>query len=242
MIPVIIQIGPLPINAFGLMLVLALVAGWRRLVLDLRWAGQDTEQAEQMVFWAGVGGVVGARLAFVASFPQNLFSEPIGTLFSGAGFVFYGGLLGGTLAVVYLIKRAGHSALQYSDLVTPCLAIGYAVGRIGCQLSGDGDYGIESLLPWAVSFEHGVVPTAPGLRVHPTPVYETMMALATGYVLIRLLRAQRFAFAGQLMGLYLILTSLARFLVEFVRIEPVVAIGLTQAQLWAIGLATLGRS
>ncbi|MCB0345437.1 MAG: prolipoprotein diacylglyceryl transferase, partial [Bdellovibrionales bacterium] len=217
MIPVIIQLGPLPINSFGLLLVLALLAGWARLVLDLKWAGEDSEQAERIVFWAGVGGVLGARLAFIASFPQQLLSDPVGAVFGGAGFVYYGGLLGGTLAVMYLIKRNGASVWKYSDLVTPTLAIGYAVGRIGCQLSGDGDYGIASELPWAVSFAHGVVPTAPGVRVHPTPVYETLAALLIAFILAHLIRSRRFSVAGQVMGVYLILTSLERFLVEFVR-------------------------
>ncbi len=240
MIPVIIQLGPLPINSFGLMLVLALIAGWRRLVLDLKWAGKDWEQAENIVFWAGVGGVVGARLAFVLSFPTQLLNDPLGAIFGGAGFVFYGGLLGGTLAVIYLIRRGGASAWQYSDLVAPTLAIGYAVGRIGCQLSGDGDYGVASTLPWAISYLHGVVPTPPGLTVHPTPVYETLAALLTAFILSALLRRRTFSAAGQLMGLYLILSSVSRFLVEFVRIEPVVGAGLTQAQLWAVGLSMLG--
>lgn len=240
MIPVIIHLGPIPINSFGLLLVLALLAGWKRLEHDLAWAGEDPQQAERMVFWAGVGGIVGARLAFVGSFPGALASDPLGTIFGGAGFVFYGGLLGGTLAVVYIIKRAGGSVARYSDLVVPTLAIGYAVGRIGCQLSGDGDYGVPSALPWAVSYAQGVIPTPPGLRVHPTPVYETLAALGIAFILSSALRQGRFKHAGQLAGLYLVLTSLERFVVEYWRIEPIVAAGLTQAQIWAIALSAFG--
>jgi phosphatidylglycerol---prolipoprotein diacylglyceryl transferase len=115
------------------------------------------------------------------------------------------------------------------------IAIGYAVGRIGCQVSGDGDYGIESDLPWAMAYPEGTVPTQD--TVHPTPVYETLvMGLAT-LVLWHL--RDRFA-PGVLFGLYLVIAGVERFLVELIRRNDSVVSGLTLAQLFSLALLALG--
>lgn len=240
MIPVLFSIGPIPINAFGLMMVCAFFAAWRLLWLNLRRAGEPVELAEDMVMYAAIGGIAGARIDYLLSFPEEFMRDPLGAAFGGAGFVFYGGLIGGFLAVWIFLRIKGKPFLPYADLTCPVLALGYAVGRIGCHLSGDGDYGIPSNLPWAVSYSLGVVPTPPGVRVHPTPVYETLAAFAVTALLLSLLFRHSFKKPGQLFGLYFILSAICRFLVEFIRIEPVVAWGLTQAQLAAIGCSLFG--
>ncbi len=126
---------------------------------------------------------------------------------------------------------------QLFDTAAVPLAIGYAIGRVGCQLSGDGDYGIHSDLPWAMSYPDGTVPTTD--TVHPTPVYET---LAMGLVAVVLWRLRdRFA-PGVLFGLYLVAAGLERFLVEFVRRNEEVVAGLTQPQLISLALMALGAA
>jgi len=115
------------------------------------------------------------------------------------------------------------------------LAIGYAIGRIGCQLSGDGDYGIHSSLPWAMSYPDGTVPTTD--TVHPTPVYETLAMGVVAAVLWRL--RDRFA-PGVLFGLYLMFAGIERFLVEFIRRNDDVVAGLTQPQLISLAMLGLG--
>ena len=117
----------------------------------------------------------------------------------------------------------------------PALAIGYGIGRIGCQLAGDGTYGVASSLPWAMSYPHGLVPTT--VAVHPTPVYETLASLLIFALLWRLRR--RIA-PLNLFGLYLVLAGAERFLVELIRRNDAVLLGLTQPQLWAAGLAIAG--
>ena len=240
MIPVLFHIGPFPINSFGLMMVCTFLGGWRLLFLHLQAAGENPELAERMILHGAVGGIVGARLNYLLSFPQEFLDHPVQALFSGAGFIFYGGFLGGALAVCWLLHREKKPLLHFADLVCPTLALGYAIGRIGCHLSGDGDYGIASDLPWAVSYALGVVPTDPGVRVHPTPVYETIAAFAITWLLSSLLRRKSLPKPGQLFGLYFLLSATSRFLVEIIRIEPVVYAGLTQAQLMSIVMFAAG--
>ena len=230
----------LPVHSFGFSMVLCFLAAWRRLYISLEQAGEDPELAERMVTWAAIGGILGARVGYLISYPGEVISDPLGTIFGGAGFVFYGGFIGGALAVYILLRRIGHNFWRFSDIVAPCLAVGYAVGRVGCQLSGDGDYGMASDLPWAMSYALGVVPTPEGMLVHPAPVYESLMALLIAFVLVSDSVREKLAGNGQLFGLYLLLAAVARFLVEVVRIEPRVMGPLTQAQLVALALASVG--
>lgn len=240
MIPTILHIGPLPLHSFGLMMVLAFLAAWRSFALALIERGKRLELAERTITWAAVGGIVGARIGYLLSFPTELMTHPLQTLFGGAGFVFHWGLIGGILSTFILLRREKENFLELADLAGPALAIGYAVGRIGCQLSGDGDYGGVSDLPWAMSYALGVVPTPAGTRVHPAPVYETFGALIIAVVLTRALVRDRLSSTGQRFGLYLLLSGLARFLVELIRIEPVVLPPLTQAQLVSAVLMLVG--
>jgi len=240
MIPEIFRIGPIPINSFGLMLVCAFLATWRLLEINIKRDGDDGQLAETLVFWAAIGGIVGARLLYLTTYSSDFFSDPLGSLFGGAGFVFYGGLFGGALAVVIALKRAGKNITHYADLIAPTIALGYAIGRVGCQLSGDGDYGIASTLPWAMGYPLGVIPTGAGELVHPAPVYETLFSLVAAVLLQHLLYKSYFKTPGALFGLMLVLMAVERFLVEFIRIEPLVAQGLTQAQWVSIGLMIFG--
>ena len=238
MIPTIFQLGPIPIHSFGLMMVLCFLAGMRRLELSLAEHGEDKTHAESMVFWAAIGGLLGARVLFILGSLEQLVADPLGVIFSGAGFVFYGGLIGGFLAVTVYIKKNGLSFWKMADLIGPALAIGYAVGRIGCHLSGDGDYGRASDLPWAVNYAFGAVPTTE--VVHPAPIYESISAFLICFLLLKVERAGLLSATGQRAGLYLILMSIERFFIEFIRIESVVFEGLTQAQVFAVGLGVLG--
>lgn len=242
MIPTLFHLGPIPVHSFGLLVVCTFLAAWARLTIDLKRFGRSPELAEPIVFWGAVGGLVGARLLFILSFPQEFVRDPLSAIISGGGFTFYGGLICGALSVYLVVRRQGLSFLTGGDLVSPALAIGYAVGRVGCHLSGDGDYGSPTTLPWGFSYELGYVPTPPGVLVHPTPIYETLMSLGIALILIRLISRRTFDGqpTGRLFGTYLVLSSLARFGVEFLRIEPIVWSGLTQAQVTSLALFPFG--
>ncbi len=240
MIPTLFTLWILPVHSFGLMMVLAFICSWKRLCLSLKEVGESIEIAEPMITWAAVGGIIGARLGYLVSFPTELLQHPIETILGGAGFVFHWGLIGGFLAVTYYLRRQRKNFFQFADIVAPTIAIGYAVGRIGCQLSGDGDYGKISNLPWAMSYSLGVIPTDPGVLVHPTPIYETIVSLLIALLLLAPATKKIFSKPGQIFGLCLIFLAIERFLVEFVRIEPIVYFNLTQAQLVSIFLFVVG--
>jgi phosphatidylglycerol:prolipoprotein diacylglycerol transferase len=125
------------------------------------------------------------------------------------------------------------------DLAAPAVSVGYGVGRIGCLVSGDGDYGIPTSLPWGMSFPHGLVPTTQ--RVHPTPIYELLVALLiAAYLWRRGAKSGRALPLGQITGEYLVLSGIARFLVEFIRINPRIYWGMSNAQVASLGSIAAG--
>ncbi|MBI4898063.1 MAG: prolipoprotein diacylglyceryl transferase [Actinobacteria bacterium] len=228
-----IKLGPLTIQTFGLMIALAFVAAGAIVARRLREFGKPTEWAYEIVLAAAAGGLIGAKLWY--SLQQGDWS--FGQLLSGSGLVWYGGALGGTGAVCLYAHRRGMLDWTIFDLCTPALAAGYAIGRIGCQLSGDGDYGKSTDAWWGMGYPDGTVPTPPGVKVYPTPVIETLSMGLLAFVLWRLRDRYR---PGVLFGLYLVASSAERFLIEFLRRNEVVAVGLTLAQIVSAGLAALG--
>ena len=194
------------LQTFGLMLALALVSSGVLVAWRLKELGLPVDWVYEIMFCAGVGGIAGAKLWYVIE------KGDIGSLFSGTGLVFYGGALGGAFAVMGYAKYRGFLDYRLFDMGAPALAIGYAVGRLGCQLAGDGDYGIPSSLPWAMAYPHGTVPTT--TPVHPTPIYEF---LVMGALTIWLWRRRDKVRPGELIGWWAVLAGLERFLVEFIR-------------------------
>jgi phosphatidylglycerol:prolipoprotein diacylglycerol transferase len=172
--------------------------------------------------------------------PQGLMQHPFLSLFDRSGFAWFGGLVAGILALLWQGRSYGISRLTMLDLATPAAAIGYGVGRLGCLTSGDGDYGIPTKLPWGMSFPNGLVPTDPGVRVHPTPIYELIVALLIAWALWRRGSPERPKPIGQLTGEYLVLSGIARFLVEFIRINPKIYWGMSNAQVASIGSVIAG--
>jgi phosphatidylglycerol:prolipoprotein diacylglycerol transferase len=162
-------------------------------------------------------------------------NDLLGNLFSGSGLVWYGGVIGGALGAVIWGWRRNWLGWQLPDVACIPLAMGYAIGRVGCQLSGDGDYGIHSSLPWAMAYPKGTVPT--DIKVHPTPVYET---LSMGIVALVLWQLRDRLTGGRLFALYLVLAGVERLLVEFIRRNKDVALGLTLPQLVSIAMIAGG--
>src|SRR5258708_168670 len=178
---------------------------------------------------AGFAGLVGARLYHVLESPRELMADP-SLLISRFGFAWFGGFLGGFVALLFLARRFEIPALEFLDLCSPAAAVGYAIGRIGCLLSGDGDYGVPTTLPWGMSFPNGVVPTME--RVHPTPLYEFFIWLLIAAILWKVGKksASGAGIKGEVFCGYLILTGVARFLIEFIRINPRSFLGMSNAQ------------
>jgi len=238
--PVLFQIGDFKLYSFGLMAAMALIVPGLVLVRPLiRRRGVSADFAYELIVAAGAGGFVGARIYYLIENYAAIKADFWGTAFGGIGFVWYGGLIGGFLAVVgWTLVR--HIPLDViANAMAPAIAMGYAIGRIGCQLAGDGDYGKVSGLPWAMGYPHGTVPTPPGERVQPTPIYEVIVMSFVVWILWRL--ATRYDKSGWwTFGWFLILSAVERFAVEFVRRNPVWFAGLTQPQWMAIVSVIIG--
>ena len=244
MLPYLFHIGSFNVPTFGLMLWLAAVAG--AIVVDRAFKrARITADAMGMVGIAVVAGLVGAKLWHILDSPGEYQMIGWRVLWDSAGFAWFGGLVFGILALVVQGLRAKIGALRTLDLAAPAAAIGYGIGRIGCFLSGDGCYGIAirpvhllgfTFRPWGMAFPHGLEPVF--VPVYPTPLYELGAGLLIGWWLWwRLGKPHP---AGAITGQYLALAGIARFLVEFIRRNPKVLWGLSNAQIASAGAVLAG--
>jgi len=245
------HVGPLNVTGYGIMLMVGFLVGGWLMDRDLRERGLHPEYAADMTVAAVIGGVLGAKLWFVAA------TGELSSLFSRGGLVWYGGFLGGVAVVLLNGGRLKVPMRWTMEITAPALAAAYALGRIGCFLVGD-DYGVPSSLPWAVQFPQGIPPTTAGnlardfhvaipagvspetvLAVHPTQLYETLAMVGVFMVLWRL-RGHRHG-TGWLFGIYLMLAGTERFLVEFIRAkEDRLFGGVSLAQLTALAIVLTG--
>jgi phosphatidylglycerol:prolipoprotein diacylglycerol transferase len=230
-----IHLGPLTIQTFGVCFAVAFLVAAGIIARRLRELDKPVDWTWEMTFSIMVGGLVGSRVDYMLENWSTVKSDLLGNLFSGSGLVWYGGVVGGALAAVIWATRRNWLGWHLADLASVPLALGYAIGRCGCQLSGDGDYGKPSDLPWAMSYPKGTVPTT--VDVHPTPVYET---LAMGLVALVLWNLRDRLTGGRLFALYLVLAGVERLLVEFVRRNDSVFAGLTIPQLFSIAMIVGG--
>ena len=241
MIPTLLELGPIPVRSFGLMVALALFAGAIRLTISFRRYGLDPRLAERYVTAAGVSGLLGARVWYIGENWIEVQHDLWGAIFSSAGFTFYGGFIIASIVVSLLAKKDGTNIGRLCDSLGPCLALGYAVGRLGCQLSGDGDYGIATSGFWGMSYSTGVVPTPPGVLVYPTPLFESTIAIGVLCILSYVEKsATLLRLPFQRFGLYLVLISIERLFVETLRGNVVVVLGMSEAQCIALGLIAFG--
>jgi phosphatidylglycerol:prolipoprotein diacylglycerol transferase len=230
-----LHIGPVTLQTFGICFGVGFIAAGAVAARRLRELALPPDWAYEMIFAALIGGLVGARVDYLIQNWDKVSHDLLGSLFSGSGLVWLGGVLGGAIGVLLWSRWRRWGGLQLLDLATVPLALGYAIGRIGCQLSGDGDYGKVSDLPWAMAYPHGTVPT--DQRVQPTPVYET---LAMGLLALLLWRLRDRLRPGLAFALWLVLSGLERLLVEFIRRNPEEALGLTLPQLISVPMIVVG--
>ena len=256
MIPVLFHLGPLTVYSYGLMMALGFLAADYVIRLECIRRGLDPEYSSSIVIAAAVAGLIGSRVYAILDDLPTYLADPKSMIFSGSGFVFYGGMIGGLIGA-YLVSRWYRIGLGVTmDMCGPALAIGQAIGRIGCQLSGDGDWGLPSTVPWAMSYPKAIVGWNsdtvlkldehyhlvsgyfPGVRVHPAPIYETILYLGVFTILWSMRKTSHPA--GRIMYWYLLLGGAARFIVEFWRINPRVFYMLSEAQLIAIAMMVIG--
>jgi phosphatidylglycerol---prolipoprotein diacylglyceryl transferase len=243
---------PHELTGYGLMMMVAFLMGGWLVTLELRRRRLSEDYSADMVAAAVIGGVIGAKLWYVA-----LVGDP-GALFERGGFVWYGGFLGGTAAVILNGWRLRVPLRWTMQLVAPALAASYALGRVGCFLVND-DYGRPTSVPWAVKFPQGLpastagnmqamfgIPIPPGvdpstvLAVHPTQLYE--VALMLGAFALLWAWRKRARPVGWLFGAYLVMAGVERFLVEILRAKDdrLIAGTFTLAQLTSVALIAVG--
>ena len=227
MYPTIIDFGPVGIHSYGLMLATAFITSVFVMQHELKRRGFVPDIAATIVVAAAIGGIIGAKIYAALLDGRITLTELVST----SGLVWYGGFIGGCLGVLIVVVRSPNPTLPTIDIIGPTLLLGYGIGRIGCLLAGDGDYGPPSDLPWAMAFPNGTVPT--DVPVHPTPIYETLIS----FTFFGILWSQRRKWEvnpGVMFGASLILLGVERFFVEFWRITPRVLGWMTGAQLFSI--------
>jgi phosphatidylglycerol---prolipoprotein diacylglyceryl transferase len=258
MLPVLFSDTPFPLYTFGLLKGIAFVVAYALLARELRRMGYREQVALAITAITFVAGEVGSKLFDLVEHWERFVADPMGEIFSGAGVTIYGGIIAAMIAIYVYARRTGIPFLRIADAAAPAAMAGYAIGRIGCLLSGDGDYGTPSDAPWAMTFPNGTVPTLaeqnPGLAdryraifpgeaipvdiaVHPTPIYESLAAIAI-VLLLWNLRTRRLA-TGSIFALYLLLAGTERLLVETIRLNTRYG-GLSQAQWISLGMIAAG--
>ena len=240
MIPRLFTIGPIPVNSFGLMVALAIIATIFRLAQSFERAGIDPMLAEKYALWGGMVGLLGARVWYILENFQVLRSDIFGAIFSGSGFTFYGGFIFSFCLLVTFSIRDKIGAARFLDAIGPALCLAYAIGRLGCQLSGDGDYGVQTTSIFGMSYETGVVPTPHGILAYPSPFFESALALIVLAVLTRIEQHKLLQKPFSRFGAYLAMMGIERFMVEFLRINPKIIFGLSEAQVIALCLIAAG--
>ena len=247
MYPILFKFGPITVYSFGLFMALAALSAAWVVSAELKRRGYNSELASTLVFAAAVGGLIGARALFIVEEWNNFLQTPLNYIFTGAGFTWYGGFFGGAAAASWVARRNNIPWLVAVDIAAPALALAYGVGRIGCHVAGDGDWGSVTDVPWGVAYTNAIIgwvdpstgiPYPPGTRVHPTPIYEFIQAVVV-FGILWSLRKSNYP-PGTLAWLYLILAGFSRFVVEFWRINPALGWGLSEAQWFSLGLMLLG--
>ena len=230
MYPIIFSYKFITIGTYGLLLGLAFYTSFLLTERELVLRGKNPELAYKLLLLIIPTAIIGAKVFHIFENWEEFLRDPRGMIFSGAGLSVFGGFILAFLASIFLIRKNNENVLEIFDTASPAMAIGYAIGRLGCHVSGDGCYGIATDSFLGTAYPNGIVPTSE--EVFPTPLFESFFAFL---VFVTLLKLRKHDLpAGSIFFIYLILTGIPRFLVEFIRLNPKAAFGLTQAQIVAV--------
>ncbi len=258
-VPVLFKVGPVSVYSYGLTMGIAFLISNYFIIKEFKRRGFGADFANQVTIVAVVLGLAGSRILSLIENWGDFLKDPIGMAFATGGLTWYGGFILAGAVIAWMIKRKGFKFLDVADALAPELILGYGIGRIACHVSGDGDYGMPTKLPWGVDYAHGVAPPSiafrylPGIEAHypggivpnntlcqPTPLYEFLACLGIFFILWRL--REKIKPSGALFMLYLVLAGAERFIVEFIRLNPRLLFGLSEAQLISIPLMIIGMT
>ena len=257
MCPRLFQIGPFTVYGYGLMLALGFIAGSYLLVSEFKRRTIDANIANNITLIALIAGVAGSKILYLIENWSAFVLDPAGMAFNPGGLTFYGGFLLAAFSIYIYGRKKGILFFTISDAIAPGMMLGYGIARLGCHLAGDGDYGFPTTLPWGTNYSNGTYPPSvafkdfpeitsrfPGGFVpnntpcHPTPVYEFIICALMCWYLWRM--RKKITPVGKLFMMYLILAGIERFAIEFLRPNPRIILGLSEAQLIALILLAIG--
>lgn len=256
MYPELFKIGPLTVYSFGLMLGISFIVASYILTKEFERRKLGSNLATEITLLAIIFGIIGSKLFSIFENWEEFVNDPAGVAFNPGGLTFYGGLILSIIVIWIYAKRKQIPFLVIADLTAPSLALAYGIGRIGCHLAGDGDYGIPTDLPWGTDYSNGTVPPSVMFRgseiakrypggvvpddtpLHPTPVYEFLIMLLIFFILWKL-RKREWP-DGKLFMVYLVLAGIERFSIEFIRLNPRILFGLSEAQLISAAMIIVG--
>ncbi|MCI0706379.1 MAG: prolipoprotein diacylglyceryl transferase [Ignavibacteriae bacterium] len=257
MYPRLLEIGPFTIYSYGLMLAIGFIAASYLLPSELKRKHINPQFGNNITLIALIAGVAGSKLLYLIEHWSQFVADPIGMAFSPSGLTFYGGFILAAFAIYLYLKKKGIPFFVGADAIAPGLLLGYGIARIGCHLAGDGDYGFPTDLPWGTDYSNGTYPPSAAFRdfpeitsqfpngivpdttpLHPTPVYEFLICSAFFYLLWRMRKTT--TPNSKLFMAYLVLAGIERFAIEFLRLNPRLAFGLSEAQLIALVLILVG--
>jgi phosphatidylglycerol:prolipoprotein diacylglycerol transferase len=257
MCPRLFQIGPFTVYGYGLMLAIGFIVGSYLLVNEFKRRKLDPNLANNITIVALIAGIVGSKILYLFENFNSFLADPLGMIFNPGGLTFYGGFILATYSIYVYSKVKNISFFTICDAIAPSLAIGYGIGRLGCHLAGDGDYGFPTTLPWGTDYSNGTYPPSIAFRdfpeitskfpgdivpnnipCHPTPVYEFILCALIFWFLWSI--RKKTTPVGKLFSVYLILVGCERFLIEFLRPNPRIFLIFSEAQMIALLLIAFG--
>jgi len=259
MCPRLFQIGPFTVYSYGLMLATGFIVGSYLFVSEFKRRKLDPNIANNITLIALVSGIAGSKILYLLEYWREFTADPMGMIFNPGGLTFYGGFILATFSIYLYSKKKEITFFTVADAISPALILAYGIARIGCHLSGDGDYGFPTTLPWGTDYSNGTYPPSAAFRgfpeicsqfpggivpdntpCHPTPVYEFLIC-GVMFLFLWSIRKKPLP-TGMLFMFYLILAGIERFTIEFIRINPRIAFGLSEAQLISLGLIAIGSA
>jgi phosphatidylglycerol:prolipoprotein diacylglycerol transferase len=241
MYPIIFSYKIITIGGYGIMLGIAFYTAFLMFERELKLRDIDSELAYKILLTIIPTAIIGAKLFHIFENFHAFLNNPFDMIFSGSGLTVYGGYIIALFAAIIVIRLNKANVLKVLGAAAPPMALGYAIGRLGCHVSGDGCYGIKIVPNSYIEcigcvYPNGIVPTS--YPVIPTPLIESFISFIFIFILFQI--RKRELTTGFVFFLYLILNGCARFAIEFIRINDISALGMTQAQIIAVFFVLAG--